>query len=255
MFANLQGLVAVVVAAGLSFLLHSFSPFLNSSKQILYLGGILFGVSLLFDIMKQTGRIFFLPLWLVAWFMMIVGAWQHWGWLASLGMAALLGMMIFGILGLFYIGERRMWKAAPIALQDAQTALEDGKKDKAWEHLQQAAFVPRILPMDSAMCEHNRHLLTLLPQLIDKTLPTNLKSSLAKLDDIFARKQAGETIPINAEVHQHLLIFSHLLLSKGDIKAFLDAQPEISEKQQATIQAALAQQKAPLPKPPEGKPN
>lgn len=249
MFANLQGLIVIVVAAALAGLVHLISPFLHLPHRLFGIGIALVVTGILADAARQHARLFFIPIWVFGWLLMSFGAWQRWGWLAGLlGLLALF-VLAFLLAGIVFAAEKKHWEQAIVALQTAQEALEKGDRETMWQNMQRALCLPSVMPMDSAMYEHNRRLAAFLAQAIGD-IPPALQLHLKNLDDLLAQAQAGERVQNPTEAQQLLRLFQHLLATKGDLHSLGIVTSTATQDKQALVQQLLADKKSSLPPPP-----
>ncbi|MCB9642633.1 MAG: hypothetical protein H6728_06115 [Myxococcales bacterium] len=249
MLVSPQGLIILVVSAGIAGLVHLVYPFLHLPHRLFGIGIILVVTGMIADAVRQHARLFFIPVWVLGWLVMSAGAWQRWGWLVGLGSLLALFVLAFLLAGIVFAAEKKHWEQAQAAFQLARETFEMGDIDATWGHLQRSLSLPSVMPMDSAMYEHHRQLARFLAEVIGE-IPPALQLHFKKLDDVFAHAQAGERIQNPVEAQQLLQLLQHLLATKGDLHSLGIVTSTAAEDKQALVQQLLANKKSSLPPPP-----
>jgi hypothetical protein len=155
---NLDALLAVLATALLLVPVHLLAGPLKGPMQTFLVG---LGLFLVGAVMRAAGRkpsVLFIPIWLTGLGGMAVGMVQQWGWW-TLGLTV--GLLFACLAGLATIGwriEAREWRQAPAALEEAKLALLEGDEERAWRHLELAAYAPGALHLKVEMVRHARSL-------------------------------------------------------------------------------------------------
>lgn len=137
----------------------------TGNHQNLLIFGIGSVVSILTEFLGLKGRLFWLPMWLIAlggtgWF-----SYQEWGWVGPVGIAGV-GLGVFlGLIVLGRVAEKKEWENAPGALADLHRLLDGSGSPKAlWETYKKAFFVPAFMKYTMEVCSHNTQVIEILEQ-------------------------------------------------------------------------------------------
>ncbi|HEY0882521.1 MAG TPA: hypothetical protein VGD87_13355 [Archangium sp.] len=161
-FNPLAIVVAILCGIFLGPLYWAFPDFMDTTWGDVVACSVVAVVSTVSELVGLKGRLFFLPIWLLALIGVGVNLHKLWGWY---GPALALGIVVllFGALMLMArSGEKKEWAEAPTKLSEASASLAKGLSDETWELLGAAYFVPAFGDNTPEVCRHNLQVLDLV---------------------------------------------------------------------------------------------
>ena len=151
---NGDALIAILIAAIFVGPMYFFD-FMEGSTETWIYGAAAFVIGGIVEMSGMKPRLFYIPVWLIGLGLLIYLGFDSFGWL---GMGVAVGVLvgIFVLLGVVgYKAEKKEWRDAPQAFEDAKVALLNDDRILLWQRLNDAFFVPGILNMKPAMAEHD----------------------------------------------------------------------------------------------------
>lgn len=147
--------VGIIIGLFLGPLYWAFPEFMDTSWGSVLAAGIVTVIGIITDLVGLKGRLFFLPIWLFGFIGMGVHLHKMWGWYGPALVAALVVMLVLGLMALGAMSEKKEWANAPANLIAARDAVVKGVNDETWELVAKAYFVPTWGDETPERCKHN----------------------------------------------------------------------------------------------------